>query len=100
MEVSRHKMVGYDAPQKIEPEQGNLRQHSSLVRNPRRKDIIEGGYAIGSNEQQPVIGQGIHIPDLAAHVYLKIWKFCSEKNGIEKFRSHDQNFTVKKRGVF
>jgi len=48
------QMIGNNVAQEIEPEQGHLAQHATFVRNACRKDVVEGGYAVRRDDQQPI----------------------------------------------
>ena len=49
--IGRDHMVGDDVAKEVEPEKGNLGQHSAFVRNARGQHIVEGGDAIGRDEK-------------------------------------------------
>src|SRR5215470_10467971 len=65
-------MVRTDSPRAREPERSEAGQHAALVWNGRRQDDIEGGDAVGGNEQQALVVDRVQLPDLAA----------SEVNGV------------------
>ena len=69
--VRRDQMVRHDVLQKVEPEQRNLGQHSALVRNAGREDVVERRNAVGGHEEQAVVIQPVNIPNLPAGVKLK-----------------------------
>ena len=50
VERCRHKVVPVVEP--LEPERGNLVEHSSFVRNRIRQDHVKGGDTIGDDKQQ------------------------------------------------
>src|SRR5271163_1050629 len=86
-------MVRNNVRKKVKPEQGDLSQHPTLVRDAGREHVVESRYAIGSDKQQALIIQLINIAYLAAGVKFKVREIGLQHHGIEKFRSHVLNLT-------
>ena len=51
-------MIGDDAAQEIQPKQGHLRQDAAFVGDAGGEDEVEGGDAVGSDNQQALGGVG------------------------------------------
>ena len=60
--------------QEVEPEEGELGEDTSLVRDAGAEDVIEGGDAVGGYEEELVLIEGVDVPDLAA---------CGEREAAE-----------------
>ena len=52
--VDGNQVIVDDRLEPIEPERGDLRQHLALIGDPRAQDVVEGGDAIGGDDQQAV----------------------------------------------
>src|SRR5262249_51212460 len=65
-------MVRADPPRAREPERSEAGEHATLVGNRGRQDDIEGGDAVGGDEEQVLVVERVQLPDLAA----------SEVNGV------------------
>ena len=74
--ISRNQMVRNDVGEVIEPEQGDLAQDVSLVRDSRGQNVIEGGNAVGGNEEQLLVAYAVDVPHLAAGMKVKIAEVC------------------------
>jgi hypothetical protein len=76
-------MVFYGVTEEIEPEERELRQDAALVGDSAAEDVIEGGDAVGRDEEELVVRQSVDIADFAA---------CGKREGAEvglkKRRSH------------
>ena len=69
-------MVGNDVGKEVEPEQRNLAQDAALVRNAGGQHIIEGGNAVGGDEQQALVIELVNVADLSAGMKLEVGKVC------------------------
>ena len=58
-------MVGDDLTGPLEPERGESREHSALVRNRRGMNDVVGGNTVRGDEQQGLRVGFIDLPDLA-----------------------------------
>ena len=47
-------MIGHGAAQQVEPEEAHLRQHAAFFGDAAGQDVIEGGNAVGGDDQQPL----------------------------------------------
>ena len=65
-------MIGDDVGEEVEPEQGDLGQDASLVRDAGGENVVEGGDAVGGDEQQMVVVEGVDVADFAAGVQLEV----------------------------
>jgi hypothetical protein len=64
-------VVRHEVAHPLEPERRELRQHFALVGNAGAEDVVEGGDAIGGDEEQ-VVSDLIDVADLAAPVEFQI----------------------------
>ena len=71
--------------QPVEPEQGHLVQHAAFVGDAGGEDVIEGGDAVGGDDQQ-VIADSVDVADLAAAD-----PFQAGQISIEKDSGHGNN---------
>jgi hypothetical protein len=70
------------------------------VRDAGGQDVIEGGNAVGRDEQQLFAIHPVHVSDFTAGVKLEIREISSQKDGIEKFSSHWEILQVRSDGYF
>ncbi len=73
-------MVGHDVLQEIEPEQRELGQHASLLRDAGGQHVIERRDAVGGDKQQVVVADLVQVADLAAGEELEVGKIGLQKN--------------------
>src|SRR5690606_1244993 len=59
-------MVGQDVRQLAQPEFGQLGEHLPLAGNGVVEDHVEGGNAVGGDDEQFVVAHGVHVAHLAA----------------------------------
>jgi hypothetical protein len=85
VDVCANEMVWSQIAQKIEPEQGNLRQNGAFAWNWRAQDAIERRDAIRGDHQQLVVIDGVHIADFASGHKQKVREggLKNGKHGIE-----------------
>jgi hypothetical protein len=70
-----------DVAQKIEPEDRELRKDASLIGNAGRQDVIEGGDAIGRDDQEALAG-AVDVAHLALGVALDAGKIGFQNDGV------------------
>src|SRR5208282_3729593 len=80
--VDGDEVVGNDVGQVIEPEQGNLAQDASLVGDARGQDVVESRNAVGGDEKQLLVANGIDVTDLAAGVKVEIREVSLQEDGV------------------
>ncbi len=74
VDIRGDQVVGDDLGEVVEPEQRNLVEHPSLVRDAGGQNVVEGRDAVGGDEKQLLITDGVNITHLATGVKLKIGK--------------------------
>ena len=74
MHIGGRQVVGNDVLQEVEPEQGELGQHSTLLRNAGGQHIIECGDPIGRDEQQMIVVDPVNVANFPAGVQLQVRK--------------------------
>src|SRR6185295_6121210 len=72
----RDQVVRAHAARALEPEVGETGEHLALVRDRRGVDHVVGGYAVGGDEQQPILTDRVDIPHLPAGDVLKSGGFA------------------------
>ena len=72
VDLGRDQVVGDDIGEVIEPEQGNLGQDAALVGNAGGQNVVEGGDAVGGDEEQLLVAEAVHIAHLAAGMKVEI----------------------------
>ena len=72
VDIGGDEVVGDDVGEEIEPEQGNLAEDASFVRDAGGQDVVEGGDAVGGDEKQLLVADGVDVADLAAGVKVEI----------------------------
>ena len=87
--VGSDEMVGNEVSEKVEPEQGDLREHAALMRNAGCQHVVECGDAIGGNKEQVVAVEIVDVSDFAAGEKFQICVAGFEENGVEDVRAHD-----------
>src|ERR1700761_9353908 len=85
--IGGNEVVGHHVLQEIEPEQRELGEHASFVRDPGSEHVIEGGDAVGSDEQKMIAIDLVNVADLAARVELQFWDVGVQQYGGLAFRS-------------
>ena len=60
------RLVGHDGFQLVEPEGRHAGQHFALAGNRRRHHHVEGRQAVGGDDQQLVVADGVDVAHLAA----------------------------------
>jgi hypothetical protein len=73
--VCRDQVIGDDVGQEVEPEKRNLGEDTAFLGDSGGQNVIKGGNAVGSDEKQLLVVQGIDVPDLAAGMKLEIGDF-------------------------
>ena len=59
-------MVRRDAREALEPEARERGEHLAFARDLRREDAVEGGEAVGGDDEQAVFAHLVHVAHLAA----------------------------------
>ena len=72
VDIGGDQMVGDEVGEVIEPEQGNLAEHASLVGDAGGQNVVEGRDAVGGDKKQLLVADGIDVPHFAAGVKLEI----------------------------
>ena len=72
VDIGGDQVVGDDVGEVIEPEQGNLAEDASLVGDAGGQNVVEGGDAVGGDEKQLLVADGVDVAHLAAGVKLEI----------------------------
>ena len=62
----------------------------SLARNASRQHIVEGGDAIGGDEEKAFVIELIDVPYFAAGVQCEVREVCLQEDGIEDLGSHER----------
>jgi hypothetical protein len=70
LHVGGNDVIGNNIFKIVEPEQGNLREHSSFVGNPSGQNIVESRNPVGCYEKKVIIVKAVNIPYFAAGVKL------------------------------
>ena len=65
-DVGREQVVGREVAQEVEPEQRNLREDDAFAGDRRAEDAVEGGDAVGGDEQDLVVADGVNVANLTA----------------------------------
>ena len=65
-------MIRDEVGEVVEPKQGNLAQHASLMGDAGSQDIVKGRNTVGGDEQQLLVANAVHVPHLAAGVEVKV----------------------------
>jgi hypothetical protein len=81
-------MMRHQVLEEIKPEQGNLGQNATLLRNAGSQHVIEGRNPVGSYEQQAIIIQTVNVTDFAAGMKFEFREVGLQENGIEKLGAH------------
>src|SRR5580692_12618107 len=71
-DVGGDEVVGNDVGEVVEPEQGYLAEDVSLVGDAGGQDVVEGGDAVGGDEKQLLVADGVDVADFAAGVKVEI----------------------------
>ena len=66
--------------QEVEPEERELGEHASLLRDAGGQHIVEGGDPIGGDEEQVIVIDKIKVADFPAGVKLQVGKISMEEN--------------------
>ena len=74
-------MVGDDVFEEVEPEEGELGEDLAFVGDSAAEDVVEGGDAVGGDEEKLVAGEGIDVADFAARGEGKGAEVGLEKSG-------------------
>ena len=77
--VGGDQVVGDDVLQEIEPEQGELGQHAALLRDAGGQHIVEGGDAVGGDEEQMIVTDQIKVADFPAGEKLQAGKISMQE---------------------
>jgi hypothetical protein len=93
-------MVGNNVLKEVEPEQRDLREDPTFVRNAGRKNVVEGRNAVGGYKQEVIVIEIVYISDLAAGVKFKFGIVSLKKYGIQNFGAHVVKITCQKLRVF
>ena len=64
--AEREQVIRDELPGAREPEGGEAGEHAALVGNLGREDDVEGRDAVGGDEQQPLVVEGVELAHLAA----------------------------------
>ena len=72
VDVGGDQVIGDDFGEEIEPEQGKLGEDASLVGDAGGQDVVEGRDAVGGDEKQLLIVDGVDVADLAAGVKVEV----------------------------
>ena len=72
VDVGGDQVVGNDVGEVVEPEQGNLAEHASLVRDAGGQDVVEGRDAVGGDEKQLLVADVVDVTHFAAGVKVEI----------------------------
>ena len=72
VDVGRDQVVGDDVGEVIEPEEGNLGEHASFVGDAGGQNVVESGNAVGGDEKQLLVADGVNIAHLAAGVKVEV----------------------------
>ena len=59
-------MVGDDVFEEVEPEERELGEDLAFVGDSAAQDVVEGGDAVGGDEEELIAGEGVDVADLAA----------------------------------
>ena len=62
----RDEVVGDEIGKEVEPEKGELGEEAALAGDAGGEDVVEGGEAVGGDEEEIVFGGGVDVADLAA----------------------------------
>ena len=74
--IRRDEVVGNNVRKKVEPEQRDLAQHASLMRNAGAKHIIEGRNSVCGHEQQLFAVEFVDVANFSASVKLEVREVC------------------------
>ncbi len=65
-DIGRDEVVRRDAREALEPEARERGEHFAFARDLRREDAVEGGDAVGGDDEQVVFVHLVHVAHLAA----------------------------------
>ena len=88
VDIGSNQVVRNQVTKQIEPEKRNLCKHPALVRDAGGQDVIEGGDAVGGDEQQALPVQDVHVAHFAAGVKFKFREVCLQEHRVEKLGVH------------
>jgi hypothetical protein len=80
--VDAGQLVGYHVGQLAEPEIGHGGQHRALARDRVGQDHVEGGEAVGGDDQQLVVADGVDVAHLAAPSSGRLLMLDSNRRGV------------------
>ena len=63
--VGGHEVVRHQVGDAIEPERGQLREHAALVGDAAAEHVVEGRDAIGGDDQEVRVVDGVDVTHLA-----------------------------------
>ena len=69
VDVGSDQMVGHDVAEEIEPEEGHLSEDAAFVGNALGEDAVEGGDAVGGDDEKVVTGS-VNVANFAAGKFL------------------------------
>ena len=78
--IGGRKVIGNDALQKVEPEERELRQHSSLSGNPGGEDVIECRDPVRRHQEEMIVTDPVEVADLPAGVEIQVGKISMQDN--------------------
>ena len=64
--VRGDEMVGDDIFEEVEPEERELGEDLAFIGDSAAQDVVEGGDAVGRDEEKTIAGESIDIADFAA----------------------------------
>ena len=82
-------MIRNNVGEEVEPEERDLVEDSSFVRDAGGQDVIEGGNAVAGDEKQMLVVDVVHVANLAAGVKFEVREVGVKKDGIEEVCAHD-----------
>ena len=77
-------MVRNEIAKKFEPEQRNLREYVSLVRDAGGQHVVKGRDAVGGYEQQASAPRRYTSRTFPLGMEFEVGKVSTQKNGVEK----------------
>src|SRR5580765_3397206 len=90
--IGRDEVIGDNVLEEVEPEKRDLGQDLTLVRDPRRQNVVEGRDAVCCHEQQAVVVYFINVANLPAGVQLEVGTFGTQQDGIKNLWAHGKKF--------
>ena len=72
VDIGGDQVVRNDVGEVVEPEQGNLAQHASLMRDAGGQNVVESGNTVGGHKKQLLVADAVDVAHLAAGVELEI----------------------------